>query len=97
MVCRGYCPPPGFDPADLRALLAGAQQQHRAAQVREGRGFPGGEGVLGAGVVSHPLCNLAMRCVNDCGGRIGHAGFTQDIIFVPAFSNMCEGGCRGPL
>lgn len=31
VVCKGYAPPPGFQPHALRALLTGAAQQHQQA------------------------------------------------------------------
>lgn len=37
VVCKGYQPPPGFQPNALRSLLAGAAQQHQQ-QLQQVRG-----------------------------------------------------------
>jgi tRNA (cytidine32/guanosine34-2'-O)-methyltransferase len=39
VVCKGYTPPPGFRPESLRALLAGAAQQHQQLQQQVGLGM----------------------------------------------------------
>jgi hypothetical protein len=45
VVCKGYTPPLGFKPESLRALLAGAAEQHQQQSQQVG----GGAGVVEAG------------------------------------------------